>query len=73
MMTEIREPWASWPERARVLARIRDLSYSVGRPVNLREISGYPLGTLEMIASQLEEQDHWGAINEEMSENGASN
>ena len=63
-MTELRKPWALWPERKRMLARIRDLAFSTGVPIDPSKLAGYSLIELEAIAEELQERDFWDELDE---------
>ena len=63
-MENSQTPWQVWPERTRMLCRIRDLAHSVGISVDLAALAQQPLGDLEMLAQRLEYQDHVNTIKE---------
>ena len=64
-MKETQLPWAScWPERKRMLTRIRDLARSTGVPIDLSELAELSLIELEAIVEELKVRDFWDELDE---------
>ena len=61
-MKEIQYPWALWPERKKMLCRIRDLGRSLGIAIDIDEIAQLPFIDLVGIEQQLAFRDHWDSI-----------